>query len=379
MDKKSIDIYKIIGVSPTDDDEFIKRKCIKKLTKYHPDKTVKLLREVPPEEQETEKRKLLYMYKLIKEAYEIFKDPAKRKLYDLQRQASKSDFEDRKNEFKKFIELQEAERLKDFVQPQAIDFYCNENIESASGDIVQYKPLDKKEGWEVLETLIPGTQEYNDKLNELKQKEIEKMEEMVSDLEQMRTMQDDEYLPENLFGDKEFDVKDFNAMWEKKFSQGGENVPENTDIVKWEGVAAYNDYGMYHGQFSSLTSCSYYTNPLGGQHDILVNPNTKMNLVEKSEISKLYEERLKDYADTGYKEFQYDEIDLSRFNEDMNKKLMDNPFNISAQLGVNIGLEVDSQITNDTIRLPITNSGRDAIDRENSLIDDAYLRLTNDD
>ena len=132
----TMDIYKVIGVSPDDSHDTIKRKCNEKLAKYHPDKIAPLLKKVSLEQRPKEKKRLDMQYKLVKEAYTILIDPQKRKFYDLQKKTIDSkNFVRQKQSFEEFIKLQDSE----------INEHSKKNAENGFG--MGFLELDKKHGF----------------------------------------------------------------------------------------------------------------------------------------------------------------------------------------------------------------------------------------
>ena len=106
----SLDVYKIMGLSPDSSQDLVRKKCNEKIAKYHPDKIEPALRKVPPEQRSKEKKKMDMQYKLVRDAYSILINPDKRKFYDLQKKTIDSkNFAKQKASFEEFIKLQDSE------------------------------------------------------------------------------------------------------------------------------------------------------------------------------------------------------------------------------------------------------------------------------
>jgi curved DNA-binding protein CbpA len=228
------DYYKIIGAQPTDKQSVIRELCREKLKNYHPDKVSGILAKLPVGERDKEKKKLDLQYKLIYEAYNVLKDPAKRKFYDLERKTMHNkDFLHQKSSFEDFIKLQESE------------------ISEKSKDAAKLKyammaeELNKKHGFKSEELKVPA----------LSKDESDKK---LSDLIDQRNGDDCEFTPKNLFAGRNFNNVEFNKHWErmkKKEAKRAKGRDVDGTIIQWEGISAANDDGLSGGdQFVSIDS-----------------------------------------------------------------------------------------------------------------------------
>jgi curved DNA-binding protein CbpA len=349
-----IDIYKLVGATKDDSDEVIKKKCINKITYYHPDKQKRLLEKVPLEMRESEKKKLDAQYKLVKDAYNILKNPEKRKYYDLQKKTTDSkNFIKQKESFDNFIKLQESE-INDNTKQLAKNNYNMGTLD-----------FDKKHGF---------------KRSELDDKPLDSAEsaKRLQDLEWERTQQEIESVPKNLFKGKQPTLTEFNTVWEKmNNNKKTKNISNDGSLVKWDGISASNDMGLSGGSnYISINSnyedlydtnnfnSSEFASRLDSDDELTYNSDndnddnnidasyvTEHNKNKKDVMSKFteLENRRKD-EDNLYEE--------RRFGD--NKvwgSVLDNPMNISYQLGNIVGKDMKAltgpkkktQITKDEI------------------------------
>lgn len=75
--------YQLLGLSRDASDIEIKKLCNKKLAIYHPDKLVNYLSQFSPNERDAQEIIFKQKYELLSNIIEIFRNPEKRKQYDL--------------------------------------------------------------------------------------------------------------------------------------------------------------------------------------------------------------------------------------------------------------------------------------------------------
>jgi curved DNA-binding protein CbpA len=294
-----------------------------------------------PSDRAKEKKKLDMQYKLIYEAYTILKDPGKRKLYDLERKTlHNKDFVQQKNSFDDFIKLQESE-ISDQTKDNAKLKFIMANEE-----------MNKKHGFKNEELKTAG----------LSREETSKR---LSDLQSERDAQECEYIPSNKFEGKSFDIVQFNQNFNKmnkKKSKSKKN--EDGTIIQWEGISAANDSGLNaNEQFVPLdnnyedlystgnVNSSNFASVLSDVSDNINSPSDNDNSdsdndndnadyvlnqnLNTDDVSKKMEEFMK----TRTTELTMQE-NKSATDKDYWKDVMNNPYNISSQIGSVIGTDV---------------------------------------
>jgi hypothetical protein len=335
------DLYKLVGASQTDPYEVIKKKCTEKLAKYHPDKIAPMLMKFPVGEREAEKKKFAMQYKLIKEAYSTLRDPEKKKYYDLQRKTIDSkNFFKQKDSFDDFIKLQDSE-------------ISEQTKKNADGSFkLKMLELDERHG-------------FNRKDLDKKPISKKKAEKKMGDLMMEREQQDIEYQPKNMFGDgKQYNATDFNKQWEKMKKYENRKSKNKTggqdgSIVQWEGISAANDMGMggstdyvsINSNYEDLYSTDKFAGT--GFADKLDSENSdsdfRLSDISDDDIDTSYvTNHNKDKGDIMKKFQEYEnfrknediEYDNRQFTDKSWKNVMDNPFNVSAQVGSMVGGDV---------------------------------------
>jgi hypothetical protein len=340
------DYYKIIGVSPSDSQEVINKKCNQKLAEYHHDKIKAKLQKYPPEERKKQQLKYEAQYELVREAREYLSNSEKRKYYDLQKKtAESSSFVNTKDSFDKFIKLQESE-LTEENKGLAISTFAQKS-----------KEMDKKHGFD--SDLKCGQKDYHIGKDEFKRR--------LDDIETQRTQQDADCLPKNMFEHGGFNNKEFNRQWERMQKQKDKKKNKKDDdrsIIQWEGIAAYNDHGAsggnymalgdgddaYEGLYKTSKEEDYIFSTKIGSDDEASLSSVDSDIMNDIDVSyvdgydkdkgktmKSYEEMLKER-----------ELDESKFENkqfDSWKDVTENPFNISHknQLGEIIGEDITNK------------------------------------
>jgi curved DNA-binding protein CbpA len=332
------DYYKIMGCNLNDSNDEIKRKCKLKLAKHHPDKFTAILEKLPPKERVKEKKLYEMQYKLIRDAYKCLNDPSSRKFYDLQKKTIDSkNFKKQKDSFEEFKKLQESE------------------ISEASKSLAELKykdnfiELDKKNKFD---------RDFYDTAQKLDKESSTKK---ISDLMTEREQQDVEYLPKNKFENRTFTPQTFNKFWEqqkRKEEKKKKNDKDDKSVIKWEGIMASNDSGLFgsaefigtdanyedlydnndfnNSSFASkLISCSEDDSDSSSiDDDINVD---YYELHNKDKNTDIYDKKLEDLIKQRNND---DEIyENQDFSSKMRKSVMDNPMNISSQFGKIIGGE----------------------------------------
>lgn len=348
------DIYKIIGVDINDDHEKIKRKCNEKLAKYHPDKISILLNNVEPAKQASEKKKLLMQYKLIREASTILKDITKKKYYDMHRKTiDGKNFAKQKASFDEFKKLQESETTEQ-SKSQALDMFKMKSIE-----------MDKKTGFNRGDLMKAPMSKKN-------------IDKKIQDLMLERETQDIE-IPKNMFGTSEFNQTQFHKAWEKQQKKQNKSKG-NTDrsIIAWDGIAAANDFGIDNAtdykSFDANFDDMYVESTKGGMfaQNLESDDESDMGSMSDTSIDVDYVQghnqnrgnimdKFKDYENA--RREMDDMFDKREFGDTTWKSVMENPMNISSQMGGLIGNET-KQIT--------SMKKKSSIDRDYA---DAYKQL----
>ncbi|AGC01906.1 putative J domain-containing protein [Acanthamoeba polyphaga moumouvirus] len=199
------DLYNILGLTievckdPKCDD-IIRKAHRERIMKWHPDK-------------HTDKKNAEEIFQLLNMAYDILKDEKQRNEYNnrlaINKQSS-SDFFKLKKGTTEYMES-----LGEYKEPSKQQKLAFEQ---------QMKSLDDKHGYDDKETkAIPQ----------------DKAKEKLQNLSKIRTEQDVNYKPEKLFDDGKFDLKKFNAAFDKMHQKNN-----NNSITSYNGVpSAWNDIG----------------------------------------------------------------------------------------------------------------------------------------
>lgn len=354
-----IDVYGLIGVKQDDSQDYVKKKCNEKLAKYHPSKINNILSQFPASEREEERERLLEQYNLIKQAYNILRDPEKRQWYDLQQKTMESkNFVKQKSSFEEYIKLQESE----------INETSRKNAENSFK--LSFLDMDRKHGFDrsKLDDEPLTTEDFTNKLK---------------NMELSRKALDDELSTKqrNMFEGRTFNPVDFNKAWEKRKKQetkrkGATNSDKS--LTLWDGMMASNDFGIggtsnYIGldnDYGDLYSSSNYgtsqfastledidddiDNVSVNSDDIDVGYVTNHNK-DNSDVNKRFEEYMKTREND-------DEYYNAREFGDSNawKDVMDNPMNISASMGTMIGKDLKTLDTRNKKNNSINKSTIDA-------------------
>lgn len=334
-----IDVYGLIGVKEDDSQDYVKKKCNEKLAKYHPSKINALLTKFSGSERDAEREKLLEQYSLIKQAYNILREPEKRQYYDLQKKTMESkNFVKQKSSFEEYIKLQESE----------INETSKKNAENSFK--IGFLDMDKKHGFRRndLDDEALTTEDFHKKMQ---------------DMELSRKALDDELSTkqQNMFDGRTFNPLDFNKAWEKKKrnddrKKGNENSDKSMTL--WDGLSASNDFGVggssdYVGLDSDYgdlyTKSNYNTSQFASKLDDISENNDDAS-INSDDIDVSYvTEHNKDNADVNKRFDDYlksremdDEYYNAREFGDINswKSVYDNPINISSSMGNIIGKEV---------------------------------------
>ena len=200
---------------------------------------------------------------------------------------------------------------------------------------------------------------------ELDEKPIstKKASKKMGDLMMERDQQDIEYQPKDLFNGKSFNLTDFNKQFDKmrKFDdRRSKNKTGGSDnsMVKWEGISAINDTGIggstdyvsIDSNYENLYTNNTFENGLfANKLDSDASSDSEFNLSDVSDdgIDTSYvTNHNKDKGDIMKKFTEYnnsrmveDEVyDKREFNDKTQwKSVMDNPFNISTDMGSMVG------------------------------------------
>jgi curved DNA-binding protein CbpA len=332
----TVDIYKVIGVSPSDPNDVIRKKCNEKMAKYHPDKIAPLLKKVPTEQRLKEKKRLDMQYKLVKEAYTILIDPQKRKFYDLQKKTIDSkNFSRQKQSFDDFIKLQDSE----------INEHSKKNAEN--GFKMGFLELDEKHGFN---------------REQLKDKALEKkdFDRKMGDLLMSRELQDVECVPKKLFEGDRFDPIMFNREWEKKKRHDEKKSKVkagDSSLVLWDDIAASNDVGL-SGSSDYVSINSNYENLYSTDaHNSSIYASRLDSGSDSDDIISSGDDDIDVSYVTGHNQGKQDVMDRFKKLEEMRKKeeddydkrqisdgswksVFENPMNVSSQMGSVVGKEV---------------------------------------
>lgn len=334
------DYYKILGVSSSDPQEKINKKANEKMAQYHPDKTKIKVLQYPPDERKKQHSRYEAQYLLVREARDILGNSEKRKYYDLQRKTGASNaFPNVKSSFDEFVKLQESEMTED-KKSLAISGFKQKSDE-----------IDKKRGFD-------SSKKYGKDTYKLEKKDFNKR---VEDIESERSQMDATYMPEYLgnIGNKEFN-KHFD-VWKKKKEKKGKQQNDDHTMAKWEGISAYNDNGASGGNYMAIgENDDAYEDLYKDSKDKDYMFSTKLGSDDEDSLSSLDDEMMKEidvsYVDnhnkgrdktmkdyeTRLKEREVDEgqFDKRTMEDESWKSVLDNPFNISNQMGDIVGNDI---------------------------------------
>lgn len=334
-----IDVYGLIGVTPNDSQDYIKKKCNEKIAKYHPSKINSILAKVPESEKEEERQRLIEQYDLIKQAYNILRDPEKREYYDLQKKTMESkNFVKQKSSFEEYIKMQESE----------INEVSRKNAENAFK--IGFLDMDKRHGFKRndLDDEPMSTEDFNKKMQ---------------DIEFSRKALDDELATRqrNMFEGRTFNPVEFNKAWEKKKKHDEKKKGKgNTDtsMTLWDGLSASNDFGIggssdYVGINSDYGDLyaknNYNTSKYSSTLDDISENGDNMSTTsddidvsyvtghnkDNSDVNKRFDEYMK------AREMDDEYYNAREFGDNNSwKSVFDNPMNISSSMGTTVGKDI---------------------------------------
>jgi len=318
------DYYKIVGAKPTDTQQQINTICREKLIHYHPDHINVLLEKMPVDMRANEKKNIEMKYKLIHEAYNVLKNPDKRKAYDLERITTHNrDFNKQKSDFYEFMRL------------QIVDITEESKAEHQLQYLKETEEMNKKHNYEPSNLKQPCM---------TKEEIVKKMNEMMTN----REMQECEYVASNKFENKPFSMKEFNANWEKQHNKKQKKTKDdNRSIVKWEGIGAANDDGLIDsgglgvidklGQFAPIDSDSE-SDLVDSDNDSDTELDIHSDTEQKAYTPEEMIQRMRQFNDARKKEILEQEKTTVTDNTYW-KNMMENPYNPSAQMGNIYGME----------------------------------------
>jgi hypothetical protein len=333
------DYYKIIGCQQSDKQDVVTKKCNEMLAKYHPDKNALKIKKYPVEEQKILQAKYNSIYRTIRKAAEFLKDPEKRKYYDSYRKSSEQrDFTAHKHSFDDFKKMQEKEITPEQRQLAELTF------KSKSAEV------DKKHGFDSTKKYTKDEYKF----------ETEEYSRRMTDLQDERDQQEAECARENMFKGQAFDSVTFNKKFEQMQKQKNKHKKHENDdksIIKWDGIAAYDNYGGMTGNYVAITDDGegyedlYKTTK---DKDYLfadkLNSDDEKSIPSSDSECDIDVSYVKDFdknkADTMR---AYEKMMLERDNDNTKFESMtitkgwgnmkDNPMNITAQMGDFVGFD----------------------------------------
>ena len=324
------DYYSILGfknLPPKDCEKLttrdIKKNFAKNLKKYHPDR-------VPKDISKEERVEYNVMFNLIKKAGNILTDSNRRKAYDMERSISKSSgHENKRDEFKAFMKMQEREMTEEGKQTAQLEF--NKGLSEFKTKHCADKFTD-----------TPLTVHDSDNLYET--------------LDTLREQEDIELMPTQInFADNKFDHATFMKAFEKERMKK-QKRKGNRELTSYDDIGTFADASTFGSNiddnYGGLYSEGKFTgnNRFGGVSDASDNSDdsgdsddsddlnsigsekyTKdIPLTEKS-ANDLMKERMaeREQLDTLYKDRSVD-----RF-----KSSMEDKFGPSSSLGFMVGTD----------------------------------------
>lgn len=305
-----LDYYKILRVLPTDTIETIKVQGKKRLMQYHPDRIKRKTTD------ENEIKKYATQYHLIHEALTVLRDPIAKKFYDIARkQQEEENFNVQRDSFHAYKELQEKQMETTDKSTAQIEF---DKMNKKFNDKIGFKPEDVKK------TLSKH-----------------EMDARIENMKLERETQEIESLHPNLFEGKKFDEKEFNKKFEKhkKHHQKKDKIDDNS-IVKWEGISAYNDAGVYSDQYTPIDHVDMITSEGSSKFEKFnINDDDSGSDIgsdiEEEQPKITDEKNNKDVMDR-YEQIQHErQSDITEF-----KDCRQNPFNVSTRFGEDIDPDI---------------------------------------
>ena len=329
------DYYKILNVFPSDSQERIMERANKKLAKYHPDKIKSQIMQYPVEERQKQAKKYESMYKLIMDARDTLLNQDKRKYYDLQLKSSLNNSSNHKKSFDEYKLRQE--KVGNFDEKKKLaEIEFQKSI----------KVMDKKRDFDSTKKM--GQTEYKIDHGAFNQ--------MMDDCKFTRKQDEADCMPKY----QKMDNETFNKQFEKiKIKKERKRKPKNDDksIIKWEGLSAYGDHGQSCGNYMKITQDGEY-NDLFEETEEQTYQYTKLTSDDEQSLSSVDDDLMEDiecvgskYAgkqmtmqdyETKMKEREMDDshFDKRRSNDGSWGNIMENPFNISCQMGSIVGKDM---------------------------------------
>lgn len=344
--------YKVLGVDEDATVEEIKKASEKKMEKYSPDniKFKKHLSKLSDSERLAESNKNNAIISLIREARKVLINKDARKIYDMEKKISiDGSFSNMKSKFKEFVRLQKSE-ISDATRKTAELAFKNEYIE-----------LDKKHK---IDRNLEGKISEDDAIRK------------YNELEEQREMDELEFEPEMKFDSSNFNPEKFNKYW--KLIQDKKNKKEgiiDNSMMLWDDIGAANDFGdngcdnyaslnnigdiyvddkkntgIYSGIYDddNISLDDINLDDISGDEDYYGHNKGK---ITEYEINSKIRER-DDFLET--------QKHISQGDTNYWKSVMDNPMNISKQLGRVIGGPEQSQLPYNQRKRFINSSHVDA-------------------
>lgn len=329
------DYYKILNVFPSDSQERIMERANKKLAKYHPDKIKSQIMQYPHEERQKQAKKYESMYKLIMDARDTLLNPDKRKYYDLHLKSSSNNVSNHKKSFDEYkLRQEKAGNFDEKKKVAEIEFQKS------------IKVMDKKRDFDSTKKM--GQTEYKIDHGAFNQ--------MMDDCKFTRKQDEADCMPKY----QKMDNETFNKQFEKvKIKKERKRKPKNDNksIIKWEGLSAYGDHGSSCGNYMKITQDGEYDD-LFEETEEQTYQYTKLTSDDEHSLSSVDDDLMEDieciggnYAskqmtmqdyETKMKEREIDDshFDKRQSNDGSWGNIMENPFNISCQMGSIVGKDM---------------------------------------
>lgn len=280
---KSVDLYEVLNIEKTATKKEIIQAYRTLVKKYHPDK--------PTGNAD--------LFELINHAFDVLTNEEKKRKYDEMEKMSEKvnkTHEQIKNEYKTYKELQDNSEIKKTKEQAELDY----NAELLLLD--EKRKFDRK-------------QYEEEQKNKITTEELTSLEQ---DLILEREQDEIEYQPDNLFQNKQFNLDQFNKMWEVANSKNNALTVSNDQSAfnqENDFVSCNTDYDLLYGNDNGEYSGVNFNNPL----DTL----TIDDLKEIDNVESSYSSHNKDRGSDDYKKSLEE---LMKEREQESEKLMNMTF-----------------------------------------------------